>query len=114
MALYNFPYYRKGDTFSGAEFTVTVNGTPLVLTGATIRMDMRETPLGTLVKSFSSPSSGITISTPTTAGKFVLDKQVIDIPAFKYFYDIQILLETGEIHTYIWGFFEIKQDVTYD
>lgn len=114
MALYNFKNHRKGDSFDGVEFTITVNSSPLILTGASIRMDMRETPLGTLVKSFYSPDGGITISSPTTAGKFVLDKQIIDIPAFKYYYDIQILLETDEIHTYIWGFFEVKQDVTYD
>jgi len=116
MALYNFKNHKKGDTFDGVEFTITVNGNSLILTEATIKMDMRETPLGVVVKSFSTPTSGITISSPTTAGKFIIDQQIIDIPAFKYYYDIEISLATNpvEIKTYVWGRWEIVQDITYD
>ena len=114
MVNYNFQNHVKGDTFNGVLFTVTVNDVAFDLTGATITMDVRPTKTGSVVATYSTTTTGITISSPSTAGKFTFDEQIIDIAAAKYVYDIEIELSSGTVKTYIWGNWEITQDVTYD
>ena len=111
---YNFPSAVRGDTFNGLKFTVLVNDIAVDLTNATIIMDLRLTPTGVVVKSFTTVGSGgITINSDPTTGKFVFDAQIIDLPAAKYVYDIEIDFQSGLIKTYIGGTWEIIQDVTY-
>ena len=121
---YNFPTVKKGDTFDGLVFTVSVNGTRLPLTGASIAIDLRVTPKGESVKRFSTDTDegGITIltagTTPTVDtggdGQFMLDKQIIDVLANTYKYDIEIILANTTVKTYVGGTWIISQDVTYD
>jgi hypothetical protein len=108
---YNFPDHIKGDTFNGVQFEVLVNTIALNLTGASIKMQMRYTPTSVSVKEFNT-TSGITI-TDATAGKFKINKQIIDIAFKKYFYDIEITLQTGEVYTYIKGTWNILADITH-
>ena len=112
---YNFPDHIKGDTFNGKTFTVTLNAVALNLTSAIINMDMRLTPTGTVVKSFTSVGSGgITINANPVLGKFTLDAQLIDIAVGEYWYDIEIELSSGVVKTYIGGRWTILQDITYE
>lgn len=114
MATYTIPTTKRGDTFDGVLFEITVNGTKLDLTGATIKMDMRLNSTGILAKEFTS-GAGITISSPLTDGKFTLDEQVIDIDAGTYVYDIEITWVGPPVvvKTYISGTWLITQDVTH-
>jgi hypothetical protein len=111
MYTYNFPDHYKGDTFEGKVFTITVNGSPAGLLGATIKMDLRKdkketTPLTLRL----STESGITI---LGEDSFQIDPQIIDIPAKEYVHDIEITYANGDIKTYIEGTWKILQDVTH-
>jgi hypothetical protein len=109
---YMIPTHRKGDTFKGVIFAVLVNDVALDLTNAYIRMDMRLTPKKESVKRLTSETNGgITI---LDDGKFQINKQIVDVPAAKYVYDIEITLASGDVDTYIAGTWTIVQDVTYD
>jgi len=111
---YDFPKTIKGDTFNGTLFTVTVNDLALDLTNAIVKMDLRLTPTGTIAKSFTSVGDAdITISATPTDGKFTINRQIIDIDAGTYAYDIEIELADGTIKTYISGNWTIIQDVTH-
>jgi hypothetical protein len=110
---YDFPNHIKGDTFNGLSFTVTVNSVALPLAGASIKMELKlnkrpETPV---VKTFSTVDNSIVITEPSN-GKFQIAKQVIDIPANIYVYDLEITLSGGDVHTYISGKWQILQDIT--
>jgi hypothetical protein len=110
---YNFPDHIKGDTMQAVNFTVTVNASPLNLTGATIKMDLR-TSNGNLRKRFSSvDDDGISI-TNAAGGVFSVIEQIIDVPAMTYKYDIEITLADDSVRTYIAGTWTITQDQTYD
>ena len=105
----------KGDTFDEVNFEVKINSVAVNLTGAVIKMQLRKdaydhvtTPAISLT---SVASAGITIVSPTL-GKFKINSQVIDIPVYNYFYDIQITLASGVVKTYVNGFFDILIDVT--
>lgn len=114
MAKYDIPRVRKGDTWDGILFTITVNAVALNLTDASIRMDLRLSPTGIMIKRFSTLITGITILTPNTDGKFTLDQWDVDVDAGNYYYDIEITLANPtEIKTWIWGNWVVAQDVTY-
>jgi len=112
---YNFPTHIKGDTFDGAQFTLSLNGSAIDLTDAIITMDMRLTPSGVSVKRLTSVGDAdITIGTPASDGIFTINNQIIDVDAGKYYYDIQTEFPDGTVKTYIQGIWLIIQDVTYD
>lgn len=118
MAQYNLKPHRKGDTFDSVEFKLSTSNesgkTPIDLTNCSIVMDIRNS-LGIRVKRLTSLSSGgITILDPPTNGIFKIDSQIIDIPTSKYVYDIQITFPDNTVRTYIWGYWVIYQDVTYE
>lgn len=108
---YNLPDGYKGDTYEVVQFTLTIEGVALDLTGATINIEFREeTKTGTVGKSIST-ASGITI-TDATGGVFVIDAFTMDLNANTYYYDIQITDALSIITTYIQGKLEVTQDVT--
>lgn len=112
MAEHILADHYKGDTFDGEQFTILINNSPSDLTDAHIKMDVRKIKTGTAVLRLSTDAGGISITEPAS-GIFQIDPQIIDIPAAKYFYDIQITYPTGLVKTYIEGTWTILQDVTY-
>ena len=110
--LYNFPNHTKGGTYDGTSFTITVNGSPLVITGATIKMSMKlDKTSATVAKTLSTTDNSIKI-TDGANGTFEVPEQVIDVAAGVYYYDIQITLLDGTVKTYIDGQWKILQDIT--
>jgi hypothetical protein len=109
---YTIPDHIKGDTWPGVSFTVIVNGEPLPLTGASIRMMLRNTS-NAIKKTFTSEVDGGITITDGEDGDFQIDEQIIDIPAGRYKYDIEFTLANGDVKTYIKGTWTITQDITY-
>ena len=111
MTTYNFSVLR-GNTFNGAQFTVSVNGTPLDLTGASIVMDFRSDPNSSILQLSLALGTGLTLITPA-AGIFKLDAQIFPLLPGVYFYDMLITLPNGTKKTYISGTCTIAEDVTW-
>lgn len=107
---YNYPDTLFGDTFEGVQFTVTVNASPLDLTGATIKTEFRDLFSGALVKTLEI-GTGITV-TDAVNGVFQVDAFIVDIPVGNHKHDVQITLADSRVKTYITGSWEILQDVT--
>lgn len=105
MTTYNFTA-RRGDTYNGATFTVTVNAVPLDLTGAAIKAQFG---LGAAL--ILSVGAGITI-TDAAGGAFRFDSCIIDLPPGAYPYDIQITLASGAVKTYVSGVLIVTPDIT--
>ena len=102
----------KGDTFDQVNFQIKVNDVALNLTGFVIRMQLRKEYGGVIIKSFTTVSNaGLTI-TDAVNGLFKINRQIIDIPAFSYIYDIELDYPDGTVKTYINGNFAIVNDVT--
>ena len=102
----------KGDTFEAVNFQMLVNTVPLNLTGAILRMQLRKEYGGVVFLSLTSvASAGITITTPAS-GLFKINKQIINLDAANYIYDIELIKSDGTIKTYISGNFYITNDVT--
>ena len=92
------PTAEKGDTFTGYEFTVEVNGSALDLTDAVIVLTL-DNGMGSLT---TVGSGGLTI-TGVATGKVKIDKQVINFPAKKHHYEMTFTLSSGDVKTYIEG-----------
>ena len=98
---YTMPEHESGDTFSGVEFTLTVNDVVKDLTSATITMTIAGA--GTLLT-----GSGITI-TDATNGVFEIDEQVISYTPHTYDYEITFIFSDGSVKTYIEGTWKITR-----
>jgi hypothetical protein len=121
----------KGDTFEAVNFQMLVNTVALNLSGCALRMQLRKEYGGviylylnsiytsdtSLIKADSSipidlySGGGITI-TNATSGLFRINKQIINIDAGNYIYDIELDKPDGTVKTYISGNFLITNDIT--
>jgi hypothetical protein len=102
----------KGDSFEAVNFQMLVNSVALNLTGCTLRMQLRKEYGGIVYLSLTSvASAGITITT-AASGLFRINKQIINIDANTYIYDIELIKSDGTVKTYISGNFYITNDVT--
>lgn len=96
----------KGDTFDAVPFQINFNSSPLNLTGATIRMQLRKEYQGLIYFNVA-----LTIVNGS-AGTFRINKQIINIEAWDYLYDIEIALSDGTVKTWVSGLFSISNNVT--
>jgi hypothetical protein len=102
----------KGDTFEAVNFQMLVNSVPLDLTGCTLRMQLRKEYGGVVCLSLTSiGNAGITITNAST-GSFKINKQIINIDAYNYIYDLELDKQNGDVKTYVEGNFLITNDVT--
>lgn len=102
----------KGDSFEAVNFQMLVNSVALNLTGCTLRMQLRKEYGGIVYLSLTSvASAGITITNAAT-GLFRINKQIINIDAVNYLYDIELIKSDGTVKTYISGNFYVTNDVT--
>lgn len=103
---------KRGDTWQGAQFTISLNSVALDLTGAAIVMQLRKTASDTeVILQFSSSAGSIVITNPT-GGAFAINPVIIDVAPRVYDYDVEITLSDGRVITPITGLFEIVKDVT--
>lgn len=102
----------KGDTFEAVNFQMLVNSVALDLTGCTLRMQLRKEYGGVVFLSLTSvANAGITITNAST-GSFKINKQIINIDANNYIYDIELDKQNGDVKTYISGNFSVINDIT--
>ena len=102
----------KGDTFEAVNFQMLVNSVALNLTGCTLRMQLRKEYGGVIFLALTSvASAGITITNPSS-GIFAINRQIINLDAFNYIYDIELIKADGTVKTYVSGNFVITNDVT--
>jgi hypothetical protein len=103
--------HYKGDTFNGTAFTITVNNAAPDNLLSSVVLTVRPQPSSSTKYQLSS-GSGMTI-TDAVNWEFRIDPQIINWPAFNYYYDIQCTDSEGNVKTYIYGRWLITQDVTY-
>jgi hypothetical protein len=96
----------KGDTFNGKRFDISVNGQPITISSGRMQVKKKATDTISLL-SFAS-GHGLTIGTSCIS----IDKQIINIAAGIFVYDIELTLSTGNVKTWISGLFTVIQDVT--
>ena len=113
MEIRNLTPHKRGDTYMGAEFTLSYSdGSHPDLTGASIVMKFRKRNAPNKVYTFSTATGELTI-TDEMGAKFTIDEQVIAWDSGLYDYDVQITFASGYVDTPVGGRFQIEQDVTY-
>ena len=109
---YDIPSHRRGDTWDGINsITINVNGVPINLTNATVKMEFRQN-LDTPVALTLSTTDGSLIVTNAVGGVISIPPKKIEIPFKKYLYDLQVTYSTGVVKTYMSGTWEIIADIT--
>lgn len=109
---YNIPNQTRGDTFKGMKITIKANGTPIDLTGASIKCSFKEgSPTGPIAKALNDTTGGITILS-ALGGYIQINQFKMDWTAGKYYYDIEITDSGGSVDTYVKGTMNLIQDIS--
>ena len=109
---YDIPSHRRGDTWDGiSSITINVNGTPINLTNAIVKMEFRQDLDAPVALTLSTTNNSI-IVTNAAGGVISIPSKKIEIPFAKYFYDLQVTYSTGVVKTYMSGIWEIVADIT--
>lgn len=102
----------RGDTWVRV-WTITVDGAPLDLTGASARMQLRQAAADeTALLDVSTGTEDLVIQDPPTSGVISLRTQTDGLTAGKYIFDLQVTFPDGTIQTYEQETLKVKQDVT--
>jgi len=110
----------QGNDFS-VSFVVQQNGSPVNLTGATLRLMAKYAPTdadASAVINISSPSSGITIDNAATgAATFVIPRASTTYSTFPtqqsyLYYDLQLTTSTPKVYTILYGTLTINPYIT--
>lgn len=109
---YNIPPHRRGDTWDGINsITINVNGVPINLTDAIVKMEFRQGLDAPVALTLSTTDESI-IVTNAAQGIISIPPKKIEIPFKKYLYDLQVTYSTGVVKTYMSGTWEIIADIT--
>jgi hypothetical protein len=96
---YTFPPHKTGTTFNGVDFQLVINGTAKDLTGAVINMEIGGEVFST--------ATGELVVINAQDGKFQFKEQRINLPPFRYNYEIDFLFTGGIKKTYLTGTWKI-------
>lgn len=110
---YNFPAQRRGDTFNGHGFKISVNGVLVDFTSATTNLQLRRFPGAPIIMEWKSSDGSITYDIPN--GTIMLSTKTgleMNLDAYNYLYDLQVLLGNGVTNTYLFGVMPISNDIT--
>jgi hypothetical protein len=110
--IYNIPSHRRGDTWDGINsITINVNGVPINLTNADVKMEFRQSLDSPVVLTLSTADNSIIIVNALN-GNIQIPSKKIEVPFGKYFYDLQVTYPNGIVKTYMEGSWEIVADIT--
>jgi hypothetical protein len=110
--IYDIPSHKAGDTWKGISgITIFRNGSAVDLTNASAKMQVRFQIDSPLVVEFSSDDNTILFVDPKN-GILDIPSQIVDVPPATYIYDLQIILETGEVKTWLEGKWPISSHTT--
>jgi len=110
--LYDFQAQPRGDNFLGLHFyCYDDNNVSLDFTGCTAKMQLRRTPGNKVIVEWSTADGTMEIY----ANDIYIKERpgsIMDIPDFKYLYDIQLTYSDGFVDTILKGLFPITADIT--
>jgi hypothetical protein len=109
---YNFKNIIRGDSYKGAQFTVTNTtlNVPIDLTGASIKMQLAKVNCSPSLE--LSTDNGLITITDAVNGVFTLNQFDMNVKAGTYNYDMQFTFVGGTIQTYLYGTWIVTEDVT--
>lgn len=99
----------RNDTLA-INFELSIDGTDLNLSGATIRMQVRPAAGSATTTLALTEGDGITVS---GANHNVIQlKKLITIAQGEYVYDLESQFSNGDVKTYLKGNFVVQEDIT--
>lgn len=99
----------RNDTLA-INFELSIDGAPIDLSGATIRMQVRpDYGSNTLTLAFTE-GSGITVSGANN--NMIEVKKLINIASGNYVYDLEAQFANTDVKTYVKGNFTVSEDST--
>lgn len=106
---YDIDVYKGDTTKMVLQFINTSDQTPQSQAGAAFKIEVRSTPTGSVVDTFSTADSDIVIS--GVDNNLVTIGGWEDLAVGEYHYDLQRTLG-GEVRTWLYGKVRVTQDIT--
>ena len=106
-ARYNIKLW-KGNTWLNT-FKVFKDNVPVNLSAAEVRIQLRKKPTSTTAEVTLTESDGITVD-GVSNNEITVSKR-INIAAGDYYWDL-LVINAGVYTTYLWGKFEITEEIT--
>lgn len=112
IGTYNFPPHRRGDAFEGASFAISVDGTPLNLSGSNVLVQFRlkDYTVPSLVFSTDSGSISIQGENQNIISLAQRSGSEMNLTPGDYYYDVDIQFTDNINKTYIEGYLPIVTD----
>lgn len=108
---YNIPKHVSGDTWDGINsISFFRNNSAIDLSDAYVEMGVKYTVASPTVLTLSTSNSGITITEPLS-GEISIPPIIVNIPPSNYKWYLKLVLETGEIKTYLMGNWPIVANI---
>ena len=108
--VHNLKTTRRGNTYLGISFTVTINDVVADLTGASVLLTFKKgSPEASSVALQLTELSGLTV-TPSE-GRVTVDPFIVTLDPGVYHYDLKITYSSGVVRTYFKGKWEISPNV---
>jgi len=111
--IFDWPAQYAGDTAGSQSFTITRNELPIDLTGAVVRMQVRECGRPIPILSLSSAAGGTGIVIVDAPNGMIRVGYFRNPPApGAYVYDLEVTFADGTVKTYLRGSYTIDGEVT--
>jgi hypothetical protein len=103
--------HKRGDTWNGMVITVKKSGIPVNLTGFSVLSCFRKNPNSESLFEFKTSDNTIIIPIGID-GKIQFVGRKIDVPAYRYVFDVQLTSPGGIVETIATSYWEITQDIS--
>lgn len=109
---YNIPTHISGDTWDGINsITFSRNSSAINLSGAYVEMGVKYGVASPSLLTLTTINSGITITSPVTAGAISIPATIVNIPPGNYKWYVKLVLSSGETKTYLMGTWPIVANI---
>ena len=111
---WDWPACFANDTFDAISVTgITINGANPTNSLTSVRIHLRTTPAATGAASLELTSTAGDIAiTDADTWAIRVESFVPTLAAGRYYYDVEFTDSAGNVRTYLWGTWTIKQDTT--
>ena len=109
---FDWPAQYAGDTAGAQSFNISRNGIPINLTGAVVRMQVRECGRPIPVLDLASNDGVSIVITDAESGMFRVGYYRNPPAPGSYVYDLEVTFPDGSVKTYLRGSYTIAGEVT--
>jgi hypothetical protein len=107
--------YYKGDSWSGMDISVTMNGSPPLSAVQSCRMQFRtrDGDFGYELNSVITEGMGSIVISDASLWDIIVPPQILNLDTGRWYWDFEITDNSNNVYTVMYGILKIIGDITY-